>query len=129
MESIAAWAKGTCKSQNDGTYTDSLVWLLRYSPAGNEALAGMEDGMDLRLWPNPALTASEVSLAFNLDEPACLQVSVLSVNGCRVLDLGARVYPAGQNIVALPLDGFAPGLYLVLLQGDGPAGLARLVVR
>ena len=85
--------------------------------------------MDLRLWPNPAPAASEVSLAFNLDEPACLQVSVLSVNGCQVLDLGARVYPAGQNIIALPLDGLAPGFYLVLLQGDDHAGVARLVVR
>ena len=122
-------ATGEILLQNDGTYTDSLVWLLRYSPAGNEVLAGVEGGMDLRLWPNPAPAASEVSLAFNLDEPACLQVSVLSVNGCRVLDLGVRVYPAGQNIVALSLDGLAPGFYLVLLQGDGHTGVARLVVR
>ena len=122
-------AAGEMLLQNDGTYTDSLVWLLRYSPAGNEALAGMEGGMDLKLWPNPAPAASEVSLAFNLDEPACLQVSVLAADGRLALDLDSRAYPVGQNIVALPLDGFAPGLYLVLLQGDSHAGVARLVVR
>ena len=122
-------AAGEMLLQNDGTYTDSLVWLLRYSPAGNEALAGMEGGMDLKLWPNPAPAASEVSLAFNLDEPACLQVSVLAADGRLALDLDSRAYPVGQNIVALPLDGFAPGLYLVLLQGDSHASVARLVVR
>lgn len=86
-------------------------------------------GLDLQLWPNPASASSEVSLAFSLDEPMALQVSVLSVNGRQVLDLGSRLYPAGLNVAALPLDGLAPGLYLVLLQGDGATGLARLVVR
>lgn len=122
-------AEGEVLLQNDGTYTDSLVWLLRYFPAGNESVSMTDAGLDLQLWPNPASASSEVSLAFSLDEPACLQVSILSVNGRQVLDLGSRLYPAGLNVAALPLDGLAPGLYLVLLQGDGATGLARLVVR
>ena len=122
-------ASGSVLLQNDGTYTDSLVWLLRYSPAGNEVSAEMEGGMDLRLWPNPASALSDVSLAFSLKEAAVLQVSILSVEGCQVLDFGSRAYPAGQNVVALPVNRLDSGIYLVLLQGDGHAGVARLVVR
>ncbi len=114
--------------QNDGTYTDSLVWLLRYSPAGNEYLAGMKEDMDLRLWPNPASASSEVSLAFNLDEPACLQVSILTTEGRTILDIAPQRYPAGQTVLTLPADRLAPGLYLVLLQGNGPQNITRLVI-
>ena len=122
-------AAGEVILENDGTYTDSLVWLLRYSPAGNEVLAGMEGGMDLRLFPNPAPASSEVSLAFHLEVPAALQVSVWAADGRQVFAWGRRVYPAGRNVVALPVERLDSGIYLVLLQGDGHRSVARLVVR
>lgn len=121
-------AAGEVILENDGTYTDSLVWLLRYSPAGNEVLAGMEGGMDLRLWPNPSSEAG-ASLAFNLEVPEALQVSVWTVDGRQVFAWGRRVYPAGRNVVALPVGQLDSGIYLVLLQGDVHRGEARLVVR
>ena len=121
-------AAGEVILENDGTYTDSLVWLLRYSPAGNEVLAGMEGGMDLRLWPNPSSEAG-ASLAFNLEVPEALQVSVWAVDGRQVFAWGRRVYPAGRNVVALPVERLDSGIYLVLLQGDGHRSVARLVVR
>ena len=121
-------AAGEVILENDGTYTDSLVWLLRYSPAGNEVLAGMEGGMDLRLWPNPSSEAG-ASLAFNLEVPEALQVSVWTVDGRQVFAWGRRVYPAGRNVVALPVGQLDSGIYLVLLQGDGHRSVARLVVR
>ena len=85
--------------------------------------------MDLRLFPNPVSASSEVSLAFSLGEPACLQVSVWTADGRQVFDFGSRAYPAGRNVVALPVERLDSGIYQVLLQGDVHRGVARLVVR
>ena len=81
----------------------------------------------LALAPNPASTTA--TLTYELPQAEPVQVSVLNVLGRNVLTLPATRESVGAHTTTLPLQGLAPGVYLVRLQAGGLQQTTRLLVQ
>lgn len=81
-----------------------------------------------QLYPNPA--GSEVQLAFALEENTELAISVLDMMGKTVYSLAKQSYTMGENMVRLPLNALAPGMYRVnMTNGVAVTGRPLVVVK
>ena len=97
---------------HDGKYKDSLRYVLRFSPAGNE-----KDQLAYHavLAPNPANEYSVLS--FELPAAQTVRVRVIANNGACVLDLGNKNLSAGKQDIVLPTNNLTEGLYLIQVSG------------
>lgn len=98
---------------SDGTYADSLVWMLRYSPVSNEEPDFLQS---LRMAPNP----NNGSFQVELPEAACIEV--FSLNGIRLQRLDA---PAGVTTLNIAQS----GVYVLRFSTQAGTGFRRVVVR
>ena len=81
----------------------------------------------LSLVPNPA--AGTTTLTYALPAAATATIAVQNLLGQTIRQLPPARQAAGAQAQALPLQGLAPGVYLVRLQADGQTQTARLLVQ
>ena len=81
----------------------------------------------LSLVPNPA--TGTTTLAYALPTAATASIEVQNLLGQTVRQLPAARQAAGAQAQSLPLQGLAPGVYLVRLQAAGQTQTARLLVQ
>ena len=81
----------------------------------------------LSLVPNPA--AGTTTLTYALPTAATATIVVQNLLGQTIRQLPAARQAAGAQTQALPLQGLAPGVYLVRLQAAGQTQTARLLVQ
>lgn len=98
---------------NDGTYADSLVWMLKYSMVSNEEPAFMQS---LRMAPNP----NNGSFQVELSEAATIEV--FSINGIRLRRINAQAGVTTLNIAQ-------SGVYVLRFSTQNGTGFRRVVVR
>ena len=86
--------------------------------------------LSTKVYPNPTSDGG-ATIRFNLAEPRTISVDLLSLSGESVMTLAdgvSRTSGAGQ--LAFPLNGVAPGMYLVSLTTDqGERAVQRLIVQ
>jgi hypothetical protein len=82
------------------------------------------------LFPNPT-TDGGATLSFSLTAARTLNLSLLNLNGEKLMDLARNVYrTAGDGQLAFGLHDTAPGMYLVVLETDqGERVVQRLIVQ
>ncbi len=82
------------------------------------------------VYPNPTSDGG-ATIAFDLSEPRTLSVELLSLSGETVMQLADRVdRSSGSGQLAFPLNGVAPGMYLVSLTTEqGERAVQRLIVQ
>ncbi|RPI67766.1 MAG: T9SS C-terminal target domain-containing protein [Ignavibacteriae bacterium] len=82
------------------------------------------------LFPNPT-TDGGATLSFSLTAARTLNLSLLNLNGEKLMDLASNVYrTAGDGQLAFALNNTAPGMYLVVLETDqGERVVQRLIVQ
>lgn len=81
----------------------------------------------LSVAPNPA--AGTTTIAYALPTAATTTIVVQNLLGQTIRQLAPARQPAGQQTQTLPLQGLAPGVYLVRLQAEGQTQTARLLVQ
>jgi len=81
----------------------------------------------LSVAPNPA--AGTTTIAYALPTAATTTIVVQNLLGQTIRQLAPARQAAGPQTQALPLQGLAPGVYLVRLQADGQTQTARLLVQ
>jgi glycosidase len=81
----------------------------------------------LSLVPNPA--AGTTTVAYQLPAAATASIAVQNLLGQTVRQLAPARQAAGAQAQALPLQGLAPGVYLVRLQADELTQTTRLLVQ
>lgn len=109
---------------NDGTYTDSLVWMITYSPV---AVQKFENISQLRVYPNPAYETAELS--FTLAHSGIVRYGIRSVDGREQLPVCHFSGMAGTNRLTVSLRSLSAGLYIVWISGDKGESTVKLVVR
>lgn len=72
---------------------------------------------DMMLYPNPTTTGTRAIVSMSILRHGHYQLAVSDVLG-RILFRSEMYLPKGTTSVPLPLDGFAPGAYMVVLLGD-----------
>lgn len=102
--------------------------LLRFTHLGPTAGEGDggDLGLDLRLAPNPAADASEIT--YRLPEAGHVEVGVYDAVGRRVAVVVSGAAPAGEHTATLDVGALAPGLYTCVLQTSGGVRSERLAV-
>lgn len=80
----------------------------------------------MRVVPNPAAGAAELFL--ETDDAQRTRLSVLNTLGQEVAVLVDGPLAAGQHRLAIPVNSFAKGVYIVRLQQGGSAGVTRFIV-
>ncbi|MCM1530848.1 MAG: Omp28-related outer membrane protein [Bacteroides sp.] len=115
---------GNRVAASDGTYSDSLVWMFRYSPVSVRKFAPVGD---LRAYPNPA--HDRVVLSFTLARAGSLQYGIRSLDGREQGPVRQFSGTAGTNTLQLPLSGFAPGIYLLWLSTKEGLATVKITVR
>jgi len=80
-----------------------------------------------QVWPNPA--QDYFVLAFSLDEPTMLRISLIDLLGqeVRLLEEGLRAQ--GQHSLRYTTSGLVPGIYLLRTESPLQVHLERLLVR
>jgi len=81
----------------------------------------------LSVAPNPA--AGTTTIAYALPTAATTTIVVQNLLGQTIRQLAPARQAAGPQTQALPLQGLAPGVYLVRLQAEGQTQTARLLVQ
>jgi glycosidase len=81
----------------------------------------------LSVAPNPA--AGTTTIAYALPKAATATLAVQNLLGQTIRQLAPARQAAGLQSQALPLQGLAPGVYLVRLQADGLTQTTRLLVQ
>lgn len=74
-------------------------------------------GAELTLFPNPA--AQTVWLDIDLPRGEAFRLMLYDLSGRVLRDFGGMDIPAGQHRYAVSLDGIEPGLYLLVVAGEG----------
>lgn len=100
-------------ASNNGKYTDSLVWMIRYSPASVQELGNI---CHLHIYPNP--TDGE----FNVEVPVNGLVEIINTSG--VVVKRATVV-AGANALRLENS----GMYFVRFTANGQVAIKKLIIR
>ena len=97
-------------------------------PAGTTLATRTQDAAVLRLSlaPNPATGTATV--AYSLPVASTAALTVQNLLGQAVRQLAPAHQTAGAQAQALPLQGLAPGVYLVKLQAGEQTQTARLLV-
>jgi hypothetical protein len=106
--------------------TDGL-WRMRQSPLGVP-----RGPRAAALWlapptPNPA-RGSSVTVRFTLPRAAKARLEVLEVTGRRVATPLAGLRAVGEHSLSWPVDGLAPGVYLLSLEADGARVTRRIAI-
>ncbi len=70
----------------------------------------------LSVYPNPA--THQLTLEYMAPDVKKLSVSLLDLNGRRVFSRDVRDITPGLNSLQVPLDGLAPGIYVLQLRSD-----------
>ena len=73
--------------------------------------------------------AGTTTVAYELPAAATATIAVQNLLGQTIRQLAPARQAAGPQTQALPLQGLAPGVYLVRLQADGQTQTARLLVQ
>jgi hypothetical protein len=83
---------------------------------------------DATVYPNPA-TNGVTTLSFALGEERSVNVSVVDLSGTTVVDVvrGQR-FTSGQRDISIPLNGIAPGMYVVKVQTEKGEVLAKRMI-
>lgn len=83
---------------------------------------------DATLYPNPA-TNGATTLSFALGDDRTVSVSVVDLSGTTVADVvrGQR-FTSGTRDVSIPLNGIAPGMYVVKVQTEKGEMLAKRII-
>lgn len=117
-------AEGKVLLSDAGTFTDSLVWLVRYSAVANEKPV---ETSPIRLWPNPA--SSSAYLEFDLPEAGNVEISIFNMEGRRIKVWGSKYCPAGRQVVEIPVQGLASGMYVWQMRMGNSTAFGKLSVR
>lgn len=91
--------------------------------------SGVEDNEDVSddnysIYPTP--TVSEAKIMFNSLTAGSISVSVYSVVGEKISEVKEPI-KIGRNIVVIPISGYAPGVYSVVINSGG-ASIYRSIV-
>ena len=98
-------------------------------PAGTTLAtrAATPAAFQLSLLPNPA--AGTTTVTYALPAAGTATIAVQNLLGQTIRQLPAARQAAGPQTQALPLQGLAPGVYLVRLQAEGQTQTTRLLVQ
>ncbi len=91
---------------------------------GAPAPSGIETGLHLDVYPNPA--RDRASLSFTLAQPEAVRVRVYDVVGRIVRAPAAERRSAGQQRMTLDVSGLPSGVYLVAVEAGGQRRVERL---
>jgi photosystem II stability/assembly factor-like uncharacterized protein len=80
------------------------------------ALEDQQVANELILWPNPAF--AKTTITFVLNRSSNVKLYVLSVTGEKIRSLAEGEFAMGSHAVNLSLDGFASGVYQLVLESD-----------
>lgn len=118
----------------NAAYTDTTVnvikhyiysWVCGGTPVCGYQVVGVEDafaGNNLELYPNPA--SQSAFLRFAGEVPADCRVTLLDLSGKTLL----KVSGDGRQQMEIPLEGIAPGLYMLQVASGESRATMRLVV-
>ncbi|MGI4734970.1 MAG: alpha-amylase family glycosyl hydrolase [Janthinobacterium lividum] len=106
-------------------YTSKKLSTLTGTPLATTA-AQAAAVLKLALVPNPATGIT--SVAYNLPTSTTATIAVQNLLGQTVRQLAPARQAAGAQVQALPLQGLAPGVYLVKLQAGEQTQTVRLLV-
>ena len=110
--------------RDGGFALNRLTFTPAPSTVGEEGTAGEEFG--LQLGPNPA--SRRVDVTYQLPRPGEVDLAVYDATGRRVAQVAAGPKAAGAHGLTLSLDGFAPGLYVCVLETGAGVLTERLAV-
>lgn len=97
----------------------------RSLPTEDLALPEVDSVFDV--FPNPAM--HDASVAYELAYPAEMELSLFDMLGRKVYSVSSGFRIAGVYRETIDLDHLAAGVYVVVLQIDGPAGKSNLLQR
>lgn len=80
------------------------------------------------LQPSPNPSASYVEIGVDISMPGFYSISVVDLAGRMVEPVAGRVFEAGRHSFRYSTEDLAPGLYFVLLRGEGVSESTRMVV-
>jgi hypothetical protein len=81
----------------------------------------------LNVYPNPANNSTQLSFTLSKSQDVTVVVTDLSGRVVKTELFANRV--AGGNIIDLPLDAIADGMYMVSIKSENAIATQRLVVR
>lgn len=116
---------GNVLLSNDGTFTDSLLWLVKYSE--DASVENLTSSMDMRIWPNP--TEGRVNVTFFIPEGGEVFIDVLDLNGRIRNSYDYGYMSPGSHDIELSLDGNTAGLYLIRLRSGQGCSIGKLLLR
>ena len=115
---------GNRVAYNNGKYSDSLVWMVRYSPV---SVQESDHIRQLCVYPNPAHEQAEIS--FTLARATSLRYGIRSLDGREQLPVVHFSGTAGINTLPLSLRNLPAGMYIVWISGEDGLATVKVVVR
>lgn len=115
---------GNRVAYNNGKYSDSLVWMVRYSPVSVQEFGNIRL---LRIYPNPAHEQAEIS--FTLTRAASLRYGIRSIDGKEQVPVVHYSGTAGINTLQVSLRNLPAGMYIVWISGEEGLSTVKVVVR
>lgn len=124
------WSDGASWYNVNEAWTDfrAVMWVdVLYTSAGTSAEDSPEAAAArVRVMPNPS--ASTATLAFTSATAQRVAVDIFNVLGQRVASLPAVTVGAGEQSLALPVDGLAPGAYAVRVQAEAFTAVRQISI-
>lgn len=103
---------------DDTSFSFALADLANYSYDVNLSAANFIEQIntwDLNVYPNP--TKDIINVQFRLIEAAQLWYNVVDLKGRSILNATTKQFNQGKNNFSFSMDGFAPGTYVLQIQG------------
>ncbi|MDX1476966.1 MAG: T9SS type A sorting domain-containing protein [Saprospiraceae bacterium] len=113
------WAEGWTALWDNGYFGDLVS-------AVDDPVLSPVDAM-MHVFPNPA--SSVVRIAFDLEQPAQLQVALYDMSGRLLSMTPERTYPAGSHHVESQIGSLEPGIYLATLSNEIGILARRVLVK
>ncbi|MEZ4775528.1 MAG: PQQ-dependent sugar dehydrogenase [Bacteroidia bacterium] len=85
-------------------------------------------GLNLRMYPNPAVEEGKIVLTYHLEESAQCFLEIVDLRGKKMIEK-TRTGTAGENEWNLRTQGLAAGLYLVRVSTETDTQILKLIIR
>ncbi len=116
------------------TYGKGIYAYLGDAIEPNENMVGIEsiaiessNGVDLKLFPNPATTHTTVQ--YNLSSTSNVSLELYDINGRRISTLNQGSRPAGLHSVEMDCSNLNKGVYMVRIISNSATQTSKLVIQ
>lgn len=118
-------ANGSVLLSNDGTFTDSLLWLMKYSEG--VPVEPLTSSVGMHVWPNP--TEGAVKVSFLMSEAGSVRIDLMNIYGKVLMSREYGDLPSGNHVFDFSLEGLPSGLYLLSLSTVRNSYVRKVVLR